>query len=152
MKRIPFNSVAHIYDKTRGPPEPVMKQLLKTLASELSGYRTILDAGVGTGRFTKPLQDNGFKVVGINIAKKMIRKAVERGVDNLLLGDACFLPFKDSSFDVTVCIHLLHLIIEWKMALREICRVTRNVMGSIFYAHRNPVRETYDRLLKSYGY
>ncbi len=152
MRRIPFNSVAHIYDKTRGPPEHVMKQLLEALTSELSDYRTIMDAGVGTGRFAKPLQDSGFKVVGIDIAKKMMSKSVERGVSNLLIGDACFLPFKDNSFDATVCIHLLHLISEWKTALQEICRVTQIVMFSMIYVHANPIREAYSRLLKSYGH
>jgi len=150
--RIPFNSVAHIYDRTRGPPEHVMKQLLKTLTSELSDYRTILDAGVGTGRFARSLQDGGSEVVGVDIAKKMISKAEERGVSNLLLGDVCFLPFKDNSFDVTICIHVLHLISEWKTTLQEICRVTRSVMVSVFYVHKNPVRETYNCLLKGYGY
>jgi ubiquinone/menaquinone biosynthesis C-methylase UbiE len=111
-----------------------------------------LDAGVGTGRFAKPLQDSGFEVVGIDIAKKMISKAVERGVSGLLLSDVCFLPFKDNSFDATVCIHVLHLISEWKTALKEICRVTRSVMVSMFYVHENPVREAYNRLLERYGY
>ncbi len=152
MRRIPFNSVAHIYDKTRGPPEHVMKQLLKTLTSELSDYTTILDAGVGTGRFARPLQDSGFKVVGIDIAKKMISKAKEKRVANLLFGDVCFFPFKDNSFDATVCIHILHLMREWKTALQEICRVTRSVMVSLFYLHKNPVREAYNRLLERYGY
>lgn len=152
VRRIPFDSVAHIYDRTRGPPEHVMKQLLKTLANELSGYNTILDAGVGTGRFAKPLQDRGFEVVGTDIAQKMISKAEERGVSNLLLGDVCFLPFKENSFDATVCVHLLHLISEWKTALQEICRVTRSVMVSLFYVHKNPMREAYNRLLKRCGY
>lgn len=152
MRRIPYNSVAHIFDKTRGPPEHVMKQLLEALTSELSDYRTIMDAGVGTGRFAKPLQDSGFEVVGIDIAKKMISKATERGVGNLLLGDVCFLPFKDNSFDGTVCVHVLHLIGEWKTALQEICRVTRSVMVSKFYVHKSPMQEAYNRLLKGYGY
>lgn len=150
--RISFDSAAEIYDKTRGPPRHVMKQLLETLISELRGHETILDVGVGTGRFAKPLQDNGFEVVGVDIAKKMISKAVEKNVENLLLGDACFLPFKGDSFDVAVCVHLLHLISEWKMALQEICRVTQKFMVSIFYVRENPIQEAYDRLLKGYGY
>ncbi|MGD8507102.1 MAG: hypothetical protein PVF15_10625, partial [Candidatus Bathyarchaeota archaeon] len=68
MKRISFDTVSHVYDKTRGPPEHVKKQLFGTLVNELSNYKTILDAGVGTGRFAKPLQDSGFEVVGIDIA------------------------------------------------------------------------------------
>lgn len=150
--RISFDSAAEIYDKTRGPPRQVMNQLVKTLISELSCYETILDVGVGTGRFTKPLQDNGFEVVGVDIAKKMINKAVEKGAHNLLQGDVCSLPFKDNSFDVAVSVHLLHLISEWKMALQEICRVTRRVMVSMTYVGADPVWETYDSLLKGYGY
>lgn len=150
--RISFNSVAHIYDKTRALPEHVMRRLLETLTGELSSYRFILDAGVGTGRFAKPLQDSGFEVFGIDIAKKMIGQATERGVSNLFLGDICFLPFKDNSFDATVCIHVLHLVSEWKMALREICRVTRRVMVSMNYVRENPMWKTYDQLLKKYGY
>jgi len=149
--RISFDSAAEIYDKTRGPPRQVMKKLVTTLISELSCYETILDVGVGTGRFTKPLQDEGFEVVGVDIAKKMIDKAVEKGAYSLLRGDVCFLPFKDNSFDVVISVHLLHLISGWKVALKEIFRVTRRVMVSIIYVRENPIRETYNRLLKSYG-
>ncbi|UCD26093.1 MAG: class I SAM-dependent methyltransferase [Candidatus Bathyarchaeota archaeon] len=150
--RISFDSAAEIYDKTRGPPKQVMKQLVKALASELHGYKTALDVGVGTGRFAKPLQDSGLDIVGVDIAKKMINKAAERGVRNLLRGDACFLPYRDSSFEVLVCIHLLHLISEWKTALQEICRVTQRIMVSMNYVRKNPIWETYDHLLKGYGY
>jgi len=146
--RISFDRAAEIYDRTRGFPNHAMKQLIRTLTDELSGHKTILDAGVGTGRFAKPLQDSGFKVVGIDIAKTMIGKAEEKGVSDLFLSDACFIPFRSNSFDATVCIHLLHLISEWKTALQEICRVTRNVMVSLIYVYKNPMWEAYDRLLK----
>ena len=152
MRRTTFDSVAHIYDETRGLPEHVMKQLIKTLTRELSGYRTILDAGVGTGRFAQPLQDSGFEVAGIDIAKKMVREAEKKGVGNLFLSDACRLPFRDESFDVAICIHLLHLISEWKIALQEICRVTRGVMVSMTHVHTNPMWKAYDQLSKRYGY
>ncbi len=150
--RISLNRVADTYDEPRGLPEHVMKQLRRTLTSELRGCKTILDAGVGTGRFAKPLQDSGFEVFGVDIARKMLEKAVEKGVGNLLLGDVCFLPFKEDSFDATVCIAVLHLIREWKAALREICRATRNVMVSRSYAYKNPMREATSRLIKRYGY
>lgn len=150
--RISFDSVAQVYDRTRGSPGHVMKQLSDTLIGELQGYRTVLDVGVGTGRFAKPLQARGFEVVGVDISDKMLGKAVEKGVDNLFRGDACFLPFADDSFDVAVCVHLLHLICEWKTALQEICRVTQGIMVSTNYARRDPLREAYNRLLKGYRY
>lgn len=149
--RISFDRAAEIYDKTRGPPGQVMRQLIERLREELRGHKTILDAGVGTGRFAKPLQASGFEVYGIDIAEKMVNKAVAKGVKNLLRGDVCFLPFKDNSFMATVCIHLLHLISEWRTALQEICRVTQEIMVSIGYVRRNPLREKYNVLLRSYG-
>jgi len=149
---VSFDRVAEIYDKTRSLPSDVMRKLVESLTNELGGCKTVLDIGTGTGRFAKPLQQLGFEVVGIDIAKKMIGKAREKGVNNLFLGDACLLPFKANTFDVTICIHLLHLVSKWEAALGEICRVTRSFMFSLFYANKDPVRESYDWLLKKYGY
>jgi ubiquinone/menaquinone biosynthesis C-methylase UbiE len=129
-----------------------MQRLIQTITTELRGCTTILDAGTGTGRFAKPLQDNGFEVYGVDIAKKMISRAKERKVNHLFLGDVCSLPFKDDTFDATICIHVLHLIKEWETALQEICRVTRHVMVSINYVRENPLWKAYDRLLKKYGH
>lgn len=152
MRRISFDNAAEFYDETRGPPIHAMKQLVKTLAEELQEYRSILDVGVGTGRFSKPLQGSGLKVVGIDIAKKMLEKAVEKQVENLLRADACFLPFRDKTFEASVCIHLLHLISKWRDALGEICRVTQDVMLSTCYTTKNPVRQAYNQILEGYGY
>ncbi len=152
MKRISFDRVAQVFDKTRGPPEHVKKQLLDALAKELIGYKTILDAGAGTGRFAKPLQDKEFKVVGIDLSQKMLAVAKEKSATNLLRGDICFLPFKNHSFNASICNAVLHLIPEWKAALREICRVTSSVMVSTIHEHENPVQEAYSRMLKNYRY
>jgi ubiquinone/menaquinone biosynthesis C-methylase UbiE len=151
-RRISFDCAAQIYDKTRGPPKRVMERLVKSLVNELRGCRTILDAGVGTGRFAKPLQKAGFELVGADISARMLRKAKERGVSNLSRSDVCFLPFKADSFDATVCVHLLHLVSEWKMALREICRVTRKALVTTVHANRNPIQAAYSSMLKEHGY
>ena len=149
---ISFDRVADIYDRTRGLPSEVMARLVETLTNKLNYCKTILDVGVGTGRFSKPLQDAGFEVVGIDVSKKMIKKAKEKGMRNLILSDACSLPFRDKVFGAVVCIHILHLISKWKTALFEICRVILGSMVSLFYAHKDPVRAAYDELLKKYGY
>lgn len=115
-------------------------------------YKTILDAGVGTGRFAKPLQGTEFEVVGIDLSQKMLGVAKEKGVANLFRGDLCFIPFKDSSFEAAICNAVLHLIPEWKMALQEICRVTTDIMVSTIHERANPMREAYTRLLEKYGY
>lgn len=150
--RVSFDRVADVYDETRALPPVVMKRTIKTLVDELRDYRTILDVGIGTGRYAKPLQENGFNVVGIDLSQKMLKKAIEKGVGNLLMSDACNFPFKNSSFDVTISSYLLHLIEDWKIALREITRVTTNVLVSITHTRPSPLMETYKGLLAEHGY
>lgn len=149
---VSFDRVAEIFDETRGMPPKAMENAVKTLVKELNGYKRILDAGVGTGRYAKPLQDSGFEVVGIDIARKMLGKAVDKGVYNLFLSDACNLPFRDSSFDAAISFSVLHLISEWKTALREITRVTSDVLISMVRRHRNPIREAYNESMKRQGH
>lgn len=144
-----FDLLADKYDKIWGLPSIIMGEVIRVLMDELNGHETILDAGIGTGRFAKPLQDKGFKVVGIDASQGMLRKAIEKGMYNLVKGDVCKLPFKDSSFDATISIYLLNLIKEWEAALQEIARVTRHTMISIVHeCPLDPIRKAYYEALK----
>jgi ubiquinone/menaquinone biosynthesis C-methylase UbiE len=151
--RISFDQAAHIYDKTRGLPPKIMGELVRALVKELGKDKAVLDVGVGTGRFAKPLQENSIKLVGIDISCRMMQKAKEKGVEHLLRSDVCFLPFRDSCFDVTLSVHVLHLISDWQAALREICRVTKGSLFSVITKpFRNPVSQAYEELAKKKGY
>lgn len=123
-----FDSISEIYDSTR---RAATEAELKVVSSELSGCRTILDVGVGTGRFAKPLSDFGFEVVGIDLSRKMMSKARQKGVRNIILADAHSMPFKDASFDASIIIHVLHLIPDWLSVAREMGRVTRNKVAAL---------------------
>jgi ubiquinone/menaquinone biosynthesis C-methylase UbiE len=150
--RICFDPAAEIYDRTRGLPRSAMEQLVQRISDELKRCQLILDAGVGTGRFAKPLQEKGFNVVGMDLSGKMLNKAVEKGVKDLFRCDVCFLPLTSKSFEACLCIHVLHLIGDWKMALKEICRVTQEIMVSTINVHKDPVRQTYNTMLEDLGY
>ena len=130
-----FDSISEIYDSTR---RAATEAELKAVSSELSECRTILDVGVGTGRFAKPLSDLGFEIVGIDISRKMMSKARQKGVENLILADAHNIPFKDRSFDASIIIHVLHLIPDWLNVAREMGRVTKNKVAALL---RNRQRE-----------
>jgi len=123
-----FDSISEIYDSTRRTATEVE---LKAVSSELRECHTILDVGVGTGRFAKPLSDLGFEIVGIDISRKMMSKATQKGVQNLILADAHNMPFKDGSFDASIIIHVLHLIPDWRNVAREMGRVTRNRVAAL---------------------
>jgi ubiquinone/menaquinone biosynthesis C-methylase UbiE len=150
--RICFDPAAEIYDRTRGLPRSAMERLVKRISDELKGCQLILDVGVGTGRFAKPLQKKGFNVVGIDLSGKMLNKAVEKGVKDLFRCDVCFLPLTGKSFEASLCIHVLHLISDWKMVLKEICRVTRKIMVSTINVRKDPVRQAYNTMLEDLGY
>ena len=123
-----FDSISEIYDSTR---RAATEAELKAISSELSECRTILDVGVGTGRFAKPLSDLGFEIVGIDISRKMMSKARQKGVQNLILADAHNMPFRDRSFDASIIIHVLHLIPDWLNVAREMGRVTKNRVAAL---------------------
>jgi ubiquinone/menaquinone biosynthesis C-methylase UbiE len=123
-----FDSISEIYDSTRGA---ATEAELKAISSELRDCRTILDVGVGTGRFAKPLSDRGFEIVGIDFSRKMMSKARQKGVQNLILADAHNMPFRDGSFDASIIIHVLHLIPDWLNVAREMGRVTRDKVAAL---------------------
>ena len=148
---VSFDRVAEIYDETRGYPIFVMDKVIKTLLDELEDYISILDVGVGTARFSKPLQAHGYYVVGIDVSLKMLKKAVEKGMHNVLISSVCSLSFRDNSFDVAISVGLLHLVKEWMVALREITRVTRNLLVSVIHRGRSPASEEYRNLLITQG-
>lgn len=149
---ISFDRVAEIYDESRSIPSDAKKRIVEILVGELKGFKKVLDAGVGTGRYAKPLQDNGFDVVGLDVASRMLRKAAEKGTGGLLRGDVCSLPFRDSSFDVTLSAGVLHLIKDWKKTLQEITSVTEDLLVSVVHRNPNPLSEAYTSLLKRFGY
>jgi len=130
---ISFDRVADIYDSTRSLPPEIMDEVVEALAWNLEkkGCRSILDAGVGTGRFALPLQSQGFTVIGIDISPAMLARAQTKLVKNLAFGDLRRMPFRDESFDASLFIHVFHLIREVHQGLAELKRVSRKALFSV---------------------
>lgn len=151
-----FDRIADRYDTTRWYPDQVMEDILTVLKKNLSLDRPILDAGVGTGRFAKPLQDSGFMVVGVDISGRMLEKARLKLTENLLRADVTALPFQDEVFGSAMSIHVLHLISNWRLALREVSRVTTgNLVSVAFNKVESPAEELrrfYDQTCADLGY
>ncbi len=123
-----YDALAEEYDATR---ESATQKEIDSLARSFEGCRTILDVGVGTGRFAKPLSDLGFDVTGVDVSRRMLSKAHEKGVERLVLGDAYKLPFTGKSFDGSVIIHVLHVVADWMTVMREMGRVTKGPVVSL---------------------
>ncbi|UCG69974.1 MAG: class I SAM-dependent methyltransferase [Thermoplasmata archaeon] len=148
-----FDMIVEIYDETRGLPKETMNEVVDVMAKYLKDSNTVLDIGCGTGRFTEPLKDRGIEVVGVDISEKMLEKARLKGIDSLVLSDACRLPFKDSSFDSIICVHVLHLISDWKNAMIELKRVGIGNLVSVLRKRSDfLVIEEYREALSNCGY
>jgi SAM-dependent methyltransferase len=153
---ISFDRVAEKYDSTRALPDEVMKEIFAAFERMMSRDTVILDAGVGTGRFSLPMQEHEFEVVGVDISMKMLRRAREKGVQNLFRGNMCSLPFMDNAFQFSFSVHVLHLIKDWKCALGEIGRVTTDEYLSVLSEKSGSpaqgIRNTYDAACKDLGF
>ncbi len=148
-----FDTVVDIYDETRGLPKDTMRAVIDAMVDELKDCKKVLEIGIGTGRFAEPLQRRGISIMGIDISPAMIEKARSKGLVNLVMGDVRSLPFKSSSFDSIISVHVLHLIENCDAALREMKRVASGELLSVLYKRSDfGVIEEYKAALNKCGY
>src|SRR3989442_7851046 len=100
-----------------------MTRITDSMQDILAGCSTVLDVGVGTGRFAGPLIGRGFRVVGADISLPMMLKARQKGLKDLVRGDARKLPFHNRTFDSALVVHLLHLVNDWVNIVHDVGRV-----------------------------
>ncbi len=130
MRSISFDRAAHNYDETRGLPPGVAEQVAEAAEVILGPGKNLLEIGVGTGRIAKPLLRRGFRLTGLDLSPKMMRRLMEtlpagNRRPTLVQGDAARLPFPAKQFDAVVSVHVFHLIADWESALDEARRVLR---------------------------
>ena len=130
-----YDAMAEEYDATR---DAATDDEVNGIARAFGGSESVLDVGTGTGRFSKPMSELGFRVTGVDVSRRMLLKAREKGMGGLVLGDAYSLPFKDKSFDAAMTIHLLHIVVDWARVMREIGRVTRGNVVTILRVPQVP--------------
>lgn len=101
-------------------------RLLHSLLNPRAGA-SVLDAGCGTGYFTRALARERLEVVGLDPDPAAIRFARSRAGprERYVIGDARALPFATGCFDCSVAITSLCFIADQARALGELARVTR---------------------------
>jgi ubiquinone/menaquinone biosynthesis C-methylase UbiE len=80
MSSVSFDPVAHLYDATRGFPEPVTRQIVAAIeeTTHANTQTRFLEVGVGTGRFAFPLAEAEHQYTGIDISEKMLSQLEEK--------------------------------------------------------------------------
>ncbi len=105
------------------------ERVLAEALGDVSGLR-ILDMATGTGRAALALAGRGARVTGIDASREMLGVARTRAAGSALPvefveGDAHALAYPDRSFDAVVCLRMLMHVPDWRTALSELCRVSR---------------------------
>ncbi len=123
---VAFDRAAEYYDATRGLSPAGVRRQTDLLAGELAGRGRVLEVGVGTGQVALPLHEAGVDVCGLDLARPMMDKLIEKAGGRpfpLVQADATQMPFRDGTFDATIVRWVFHLIPAWRAALGETVRI-----------------------------
>jgi SAM-dependent methyltransferase len=90
----------------------------------IKGNLKVLDCGTKDGQFPVYLNDLGYICTGIEISNSYVRFAKDLG-RNVEYGDVCNLKYDDNTFDVVFSHHLLGLVRDYRLALKEMLRVVK---------------------------
>lgn len=124
---IAFDRAAEYYDATRGLSEEGVRRATEALAAAFDGAGPILELGVGTGQVAMPLGASGVDVTGLDLSRPMLAKLLAKAGGAppfpLVEGDATRMPFADDAFAGAYLRWVLHLIPDWRTAVREVVRV-----------------------------
>ncbi len=130
LKSVAFDRAAGYYDQTRGFPagEERPAAALFAKAGSLSKTSRILEVGIGTGRIALPVSEFVGQIVGVDIARPMIKRLLEKRTTEQIYpieADGTQLPFADGSFDAVMAVHIFHLIPNPRGVLAEMARVLK---------------------------
>jgi ubiquinone/menaquinone biosynthesis C-methylase UbiE len=121
---VSFERIADDYDRTRGG-EPRGERYAMVLETLLDRSSPVLEVGIGTGLVALGLARKGFRVLGLDIAPAMARRAVERVGPRVAVGDARRMPFRDASVAQACSVWVLHVVGDVPAVLGEVARVLR---------------------------
>lgn len=132
--------------------EEYEKRLVLELLQPATGER-ILDAGCGSGVFSRHLLAAGAQVFGLEISRPMLQRAKEKLAGypfRSIEGDMLHLPFQDNRFDKVVSVTAIEFIEDAGMAVQEVFRVTKPG-GAIVVATLNSLSPWASRRMEAAG-
>lgn len=87
--------------------------------------KTLLDAGCGTGWFSKAAADRGAQVTSMDLGENLLGEVAKKCETKRVVGSILEMPFKDSSFDYAVCSEVIEHVPNAVQAIRELYRVLK---------------------------
>jgi 2-polyprenyl-6-hydroxyphenyl methylase/3-demethylubiquinone-9 3-methyltransferase len=109
------------YDLTRRL-EIVFGELL---GGEALAGRLFLDAGCGTGHFSRRAAKRGAEVVSLDVGPALLAKVAGKCSSHPVIGDVLSLAFADRSFDFVLSTEVIEHTVDPEAAVRELVRVLK---------------------------
>ncbi|MFZ1518880.1 MAG: class I SAM-dependent methyltransferase [Ignavibacteriaceae bacterium] len=127
MQKTDYGKIANTYNKRYvvNYLENIEKELKNLIST--NNYKNILEAGCGTGRWIKSLDQNNLNVFGIDYSLEMLGIPKQEKCDlNIVNANALEIPFKDNFFDLIFCINAIHHFPDKKKFVEESKRTLAN--------------------------
>jgi ubiquinone/menaquinone biosynthesis C-methylase UbiE len=131
MQKTDYSKIANTYNKrySLNYLVNIEKEIKNIIAS--NNYKTILEAGCGTGRWINALEEKGRKVFGLDYSLDMMKiPKAEKPHLNLINADAVHIPFKDNYFDLIFCVNAIHHFTDKEKFINE-CHRTLTRKGTL---------------------
>jgi SAM-dependent methyltransferase len=134
MKKTDYGKIANTYNKRYD--ENYLVNIEKEIKSIITSnnYKTILEAGCGTGRWISSLEDKDINIFGLDYSLDMIKiPKDEKSHHKLVNADAVDIPFKNNFFDLIFCVNAIHHFPDKEKFISECNRTLKsNGMLSVF--------------------
>ena len=116
-----YSSVSKVFNDIRLDKQLEISMTISIIKNYLSESKDsdILDIGCGTGKYANPLCLCGHRVVGIDKSASQI--AVAEQIINAILANATSLPFENKSFDMCLCIMMVHQLTYKELKSSSFC-------------------------------
>lgn len=152
--KVIYDVQSAFYDRTFG--KLVQRHIRKAIDHmDIRDSDLVLDIGIGTGAALQYYPHQGH-IIGIDLSSGMLRECRKRMADQnrtnvvVMQGNALQLPFADNSFDHVFISHVITVVSDPFLLIREAQRVAKSGARIIIVNHfqsSNPVIATVEKLL-----
>jgi len=127
-KMLFYESIAEEFDKKMNFLET--KRRLQIVFDDLLVDEPIkgshfLDAGAGTGWFSKVAFEKGAQVTSLEIGERLLAVIAQKCASQLRVGSVLDLPFADNTFDYVLNTEVIEHTTDPQKAVSELCRVLK---------------------------
>jgi 2-polyprenyl-6-hydroxyphenyl methylase/3-demethylubiquinone-9 3-methyltransferase len=121
-----YERFAGDFDREMNPYE-VEKRIRLIFGEVFAGVdlvgRRLLDAGCGTGLFSKIAVEAGARVTSVDVGPALLAEVAKKCESERVVGSVTDLPFLDRTFEIVICTEVIEHTPDPRRAVAELARV-----------------------------